>query len=185
MIHAPHFAADSETDRKVKLQRYWKQMEEIKAAGKARSIGVSNFLQPHLEALLETATVVPAVDQIEYHPYLQHGSLLSFLKDKGIVAEAYALITPVTKARPGPLDELLPRLAKKYYVDEAEICLRWAIDKGVVAITTSQKEQRMSDYLRVTAFNLNPREVEDIDKLGAEKHFRGFWKKQYADDDRS
>jgi len=160
-------------------------MEEVQASGKARSIGVSNYLQPDLEATLQTATVVPAVNQIEFHPYLQHGSLLPFLQKKGILGQAYGPITPATKAKPGPLDDLLAQLAKKYYVNESEICLRWCIDKGVVPITTSAKEQRMSDYMRACAFKLNPKEVSDIDKLGNEKHFRGFWTAKFGPNDRS
>ena len=160
-------------------------MEELKAAGKTRSIGVSNYLQSHLETTLVTAKVVPAVNQLEFHPYLQRGKLLDFHKAKGIVTACYGPITPATKAKPGPLDELLPQLAKKYYVNEAEICLRYCIEKDAVAVTTSSKEQRMSDYMRVTAFKMTPKEVQEIDRLGAQKHYRGFWNKKFAEDDRA
>ena len=91
----------------------------------------------------------------------------------------------MTKARPGPCDDILASLAKKYYVSEGEIALRWCIDQGVVAITTSSKEERLSDYLRVTAFKLTPREVEDLNKAGTEKHFRGFWCAKFGVDDMS
>ncbi|KAI3011897.1 hypothetical protein CBS147346_812 [Aspergillus niger] len=73
LIHSPFFAS-SYSD----LQTAWAAMEQVKAAGKARSIGVSNFLRSHLEAILETATVPPSINQIEFHPYLQHGNLLDF-----------------------------------------------------------------------------------------------------------
>lgn len=160
-------------------------MEQVQASGKARSIGVSNYVQKHLDTTLATAKVVPAVNQIEFHPYLQHGDLLDYHKTKGIVTTCYGPSTPVVKAKPGPLDDLLASLAKKYYVSEAEICLRYCIGKDAVALTTSSKEQRLSDYMRVTAFKMTPREMDDIDRLGREKHFRAFFTKKYGPDDRT
>lgn len=66
----------------------------------------------------------------------------------------------MTKATGGPVDEVLAGLAKKYAVNPGEICLRWCIDQDVVAITTSSKEQRLSDYLRAMTFKLTPAEVK-------------------------
>lgn len=76
-------------------------------------------------------------------------------------------------------------LASKYAVSEGEISLRWCIDQDIVPITTSSKEQRMSDMLRVATFKLTPKEVQEISKLGAEKHFRGFWTDKFDENDRS
>jgi diketogulonate reductase-like aldo/keto reductase len=161
-------------------------MEEVKKSGKARSIGVSNYLKPHLAATLATATIPPSINQIEYHPYLQHGDLVPFHKaNHNIAIAAYAPLTPITKVKPGPCDAILGKLAHKYYVSEAEIALRWCIDQGIVAITTSGKEERLSDYLRALAIKLTPKEVSEIAAAGAEKHFRGFWSKKFAADDRS
>lgn len=109
----------------------------------------------------------------------------------------------VTKAKPGPVDEYMAALARKYAVSEVEVSLRWCIDQDVVAITTSGKvrvpfsfvygleltktvqEQRLSDYLRCTTFKLTPKEVQEINKLGAGKHYRGFWNDKFDPDDRS
>lgn len=179
LIHAPFFTSSEED-----LQAKWKQMEQVKKDGKAKSIGVSNFLESQLETLLKTATIPPSINQTEYHTYLQHGDLLPYQKSKNIAIAAYAPLTPVTKARPGPCDNIFASLAKKYYVSEGEIALRWCIDQGMVAITTSAKQERLSDYLRITAFHLTPKEIEDLNKAGAEKHFRGFWKNKFSDDDR-
>lgn len=84
LIHAPYFA-DGKPDE---MQAKWAQMEKIKESGRARSIGVSNFLQGHLETVLQTAKVPPAINQIEFHPYLQHGKLLDFHREKGIAVSA-------------------------------------------------------------------------------------------------
>ncbi|MCJ1260715.1 hypothetical protein MMC22_000577 [Lobaria immixta] len=181
LIHAPFFA-NSDAD----LQRAWAEMESVKKSGKARSIGVSNYLQPHLEATLKTATVPPSINQIEYHPYLQHGDLISFQQaNLDIALAAYAPLIPVTKGKPGPCDVFLENLAKKYHVSEGEIALRWAIDQGIPAITTSGKEERLRDYLRAMTFKLTPQEVKNISEAGAEKHFRGYWKWEFPADDRS
>ena len=167
------------------MQTKWAHMEQVKKMGKAKSIGVSNFQQSHLETILKTATIPPSINQTEFHLYLQRGNLLQYHQSKGIALSAYGPLTPITKARPGPCDDILASLAKKYYVSEGEIALRWCIDQGVVAITTSSKEERLSDYLRATAFKLTPREVEDLNKAGTQKHFRGFWGKKFDADDRS
>lgn len=68
----------------------------------------------------------------------------------------------MTKGSPGPVDEVLARLAKKYAVNPGEICLRWCIDQDVVPVTTSAKEQRLSDYLRAMTFKLTPAEVKMV-----------------------
>jgi diketogulonate reductase-like aldo/keto reductase len=160
-------------------------MEKLKESGLAKSIGVSNYLIPDLEATLQTAKVVPSINQIEFHPYLQHPNLVAFHKKHSIATAAYGPLTAVTKAKPGPVDDFYAALSKKYAVSEGEIALRWAIDSDVVAITTSSKEQRLSDYLRAATFKLTPKEVEEIGELGLKKHFRGFFKDKFAADDRS
>lgn len=71
----------------------------------------------------------------------------------------------MTKATGGPVDDVLAGLAKKYAVNPGEICLRWCIDQDVVAITTSSKEQRLSDYLRAMTFKLTPAEVKLVSSL--------------------
>ena len=75
LIHAPFFS-----EKKEDHQAKWKQMEQLKAAGLARSIGVSNYLPEHLDWLLETASTPPSINQIEFHPYLQHAGLVDYHK---------------------------------------------------------------------------------------------------------
>ena len=80
----------------------------------------------------------------------------------------------MTKATGGPVDDVLAGLAKKYAVNPGEICLRWCIDQDVVAITTSSKEQRLSDYLRAMTFKLTPAEVKLVSFLRILLAFPGF-----------
>jgi diketogulonate reductase-like aldo/keto reductase len=160
-------------------------MEKVQEAGLTKSIGVSNYVPKQIEATIKTAKVVPAVNQIEFHPYLQHGPLLDLHKKHGIATAAYGPLTAATKAKPGPVDDYLAALAKKYAVSEGEVSLRWCIDQDVIAITTSSKEQRLSDYLRAATFKLTPVEIKKLNELGDQKHFRGFWGAKYDKDDRS
>ena len=180
LIHAP-FYANSDED----FQKAWRAMEQVKESGKAKSIGVSNYMKPHLEATLKTAKYPPVMNQIEFHPYLQHGNLLAYHKNKNIAVAAYGPLTPVTKATDGPLSRPLEDLARKYAVSPGEILLRWCIDQGIVPITTSGKEQRMSDYLRAMTFKLTPMEVEEISKIGKEYHYRAFWTRKFDANDRT
>lgn len=80
LLHSPF---DAKGDKRI-LQNAWAAMEQIAASGKAKSIGVSNFYREHLDAILETCQVRPAINQIEYHPYLQHGDLIAYHKNKDI-----------------------------------------------------------------------------------------------------
>lgn len=158
-------------------------MEEVRAQGLTKSIGVSNFIAEQLEPIVQSATVPPAVNQIEFHAYLQHPELLAYHKKHGIATEAYAPLTPITKAQGGPIDSYTEALAKKYAVTSGEILLRWCIDQDVVAITTSGKEQRLSDYLRAMTFKLTPKEIEELNNLGKKKNFRGFWNHKIKEGD--
>ncbi|KAI1764331.1 aldo/keto reductase [Hypoxylon sp. FL1150] len=169
----------------ARLQEVWAEVEEIRASGKARSIGVSNFLQEHFEIIFKTARTKPVINQIEYHPYLQHGGLIDYHRQHGIATAAYAALTPVTKAQQGPVDNIYAALARKYGVSMSEVALRWVIDQGIVAVTTSNSEQRLQGYQRnLPQFKLTPSEIQEISSLGNQKHYRGFFNDIYGPDDR-
>lgn len=151
LIHSPFFT----TDPKV-LQAKWAEMEAIRASGRAKSIGVSNYIQEHLDPILETAKVPPAINQIEYHPYLQHitqdrkTDLLAYHREKGIAVSGYGGLSAITRAAPGPVDGKYEELAKKCNVTAADVALRWTLDTGVVAITVSCLFQLCSACLKST-----------------------------------
>ncbi|KID75861.1 Aldo/keto reductase, partial [Metarhizium brunneum ARSEF 3297] len=180
LLHGPWFAASHE-----ELQQKWADLEAIKASGKAKSIGVSNFLQEHVEVILQTAKVVPAINQIEYHPYLQHGDLVAFHKKHNIAVSCYGPLLPLTRAKGGPIDAVWSELAGKYGVSESEIGLRWILDQGLVALTTSSNKGRLQDYLaKLGTFELTQEEVARIAEVGNRYHFRGFWLNKFGPDDR-
>jgi diketogulonate reductase-like aldo/keto reductase len=181
LIHSAWLASDD-----GELQSAWLEMEKVQRSGKARSIGVSNYLQSHLETTLAVATIPPSINQIEFNPYLQHQDLLPWSNSKNIAVSAYGSLNPITKAKPGPCDELFASLSEKYNVSDEAIALRWCMEQGVVAITTSSKRKRLEDYLGATNFKLTSEEVNEICKKGHEKHFRANgWLHQWAPDDPS
>lgn len=181
LIHGPWFANGSD----AALQKKWADLEAIKASGRARSIGVSNFLQEHLEVILKTAKVPPAINQIEFHPYLQHGDLIAFHKKHNIAVSCYGPLTPITKAQGGPVDAVWTELAGKYGVSEGDVGLRWCIDQGLVALTTSANKGRLEGYLdKLPTFKLSQEEVKRISDEGNKKHVRGFWGRKFDTNDR-
>ncbi|KAK5660838.1 hypothetical protein OQA88_12209 [Cercophora sp. LCS_1] len=180
LIHSP-FWAKSPADQQAK----WKEVEALKESGRAKSIGVSNYLREDLEPILETAKYPPSVNQIEYHPYLQHGDLVAWHKERGIAVEAYGPLTAVTKVKGGPVDAVYERLAKKYGVGHGDVALRWCLDQGVIAVTTSGSEERLKGYLEtLPKFRLTEEEIKEISDKGKELHHRGFWNHKIGKDDR-
>ncbi|KAI1074430.1 Aldo/keto reductase [Whalleya microplaca] len=179
LIHLP-FLAPGE------LPLMWTKLEAIKLSGKAKSIGVSNFLQKHLEIILKTAKIPPAVNQIEYHPYLQHGKLIQFCHENRIAVSAYSTLAAIRKARPGPVDHIYARLAEKYAVSEGEVAIKWCIDQGLSVITTSGSEQRLQKYkTNMANFNLSVDEIKQISEVGQQKHYRDLYNDHFAADDKS
>ncbi|KAF4126427.1 Aldo/keto reductase, related to diketogulonate reductase [Geosmithia morbida] len=180
LLHSP-FAAGSDEQN----QKWWAEAEALKEAGRAKSIGVSNFLVEHLESLLKTAKVVPAVNQIEYHPYLQHDGLIDYHRKHGIATSVYSPLTPLTSSRGGPVDGILTELADKYNVTESDVGLRWVLDQGLIVITTSAKRERLQGYLdKLPTFKLTDKEIAEISELGKQRHYRVWWTHIFAADDR-
>lgn len=180
LLHGPWFADSDE-----EMQQRWKDMEAIQASGRAKSIGVSNFLQEHLEPILKIAESPPVINQIEFHPYLQHGDLLDYLRKHKIAVSCYGPLVPITRVHGGAVDTYWKGLAKKYGVTESEVGLRWCMDQDLVAITTSSNKDRLASYMNfVPRFKLTPKEVSEIADLGKQKHYRAFWTNKFADDDR-
>lgn len=166
LIHLPYVAPDE-------MPAFWSQLEAIHASGRARSIGVSNFLQKHLETLLQTAKIKPAINQIEYHPYLQHGDLVRYCQERDIPVSGYGALTAITKAQPGPVDDIYADLAAKYGVGENDIAIKWCIDQGLAVITTSSNPDRLNGFRNNLAkFTLESEEIQRISELGRKKHFR-------------
>jgi diketogulonate reductase-like aldo/keto reductase len=144
----------------------WKAMEEIYHSGRARAIGVSNFLIHHLEELLPHCHVKPTVNQIEFHPWLQQPGLIKFCKDHDIQPEAWS---PIMKGKVNEIP-VIKALAAKYGKSPVQVTLRWEIQKGIVTIPKSVRAERISSNADIFDFELTAEEMAMIDRL--DKHVR-------------
>ncbi|MED1205511.1 aldo/keto reductase [Heyndrickxia acidicola] len=150
---------------KDKFKDTWNALEKLYKDGKVRSIGVSNFHVHHLEELLKDAEVVPAVNQVEYHPRLAQVELLSYCKEKGIQLEAWS---PLMQGKIFEIGEL-NSIAEKYQKSVAQIVLRWDLQNGVVTIPKSIKEQRIIENADVFDFELSDEEMNEINRLNKDE----------------
>lgn len=161
-------------------------MEEIKNDGLATSIGVSNYLRPHVEATLAGATIPPVLNQIEFHPYLQRGNeYLPWLCENGLRVGSFNGLTPAFRAPNGPLREPLSRIAKAHNTTEAAVLIHWIIQNGVVAVTTTKDPGRLDEYAQALKIKLDEKELQEITDVGLTYHFRASWPKHFEADDRS
>jgi diketogulonate reductase-like aldo/keto reductase len=137
----------------------WRALEKLHRDGRARAIGVSNFMIHHLKELLKSATVVPMVNQVEFHPWLVQPELLDFCRKHDIVEEAWS---PLIRGKVAEIPEL-QRLAGKYCKTPAQIALRWNMQHGVVTIPKSVHRARIEENSNIFDFKLTPQEMAAID----------------------
>ncbi|HWK80590.1 MAG TPA: aldo/keto reductase [Thermomicrobiales bacterium] len=139
----------------------WKAMEELLAAGKIRAIGVSNFRVQDLETLLAETEVVPAVNQIELHPYLQQEELRAFHAEHGIVTEAWSPL-----GRGAVLDDpVIARIAAAHGKSPAQVMIRWHLQLGNSVIPKSSTPARIAENADVFGFSLPDAEMAEIAAL--------------------
>ena len=155
LIHWPR--PDEESDWKKLDVETWKAFEEIYKEGKAKAIGVSNFLNHHMQNILDNCEIVPMVNQIEFHPGYIQKDVVDFDKEHGIVVEAWS---PLGRERVFK-DELLNKLAEKYGKSVAQICLAFALQMDVVPLPKSSSIERMKQNMDID-FEL---EKEDFEKI--------------------
>jgi diketogulonate reductase-like aldo/keto reductase len=147
----------------------WSGLEKLRAKGKARSIGVSNFTIAHLRELLAGAKTVPAVNQVEFHPYLYQRDLLRFCAAEGIILEAYSPLTQGTRLN----DRKLIAVAKRYSKSPAQILIRWALQHGLVVIPKSSNPSRIRENADVFDFEITPADMQFLD--GFNEELRTCW----------
>ena len=149
-----------------KQDRYvesWKALEQLKANGKTRSIGVSNFLVHHLERVIAESDTVPAVDQIERHPYLQQPELTAYAKQHGVALEAWG---PLGQGK-YPLFELpeITAIASAKGATPAQVVIAWHLAVGNIVIPKSNSRERMAENFASLDVRLASDEVEAISAL--------------------
>lgn len=147
----------------------WRALEELYAQKHTRAIGVSNFTIPHLNELLGYSSVVPAVNQIEYHPYLQQPELIEYCSRKGIQPEAWS---PIIKGRVNNISAI-QSIAAGHHKNPVQVTLRWELQKGVIVIPKSVRKERIISNADVFDFELTGEEMKIMD--GVDRNSRtGF-----------
>ncbi|MBT8204982.1 MAG: aldo/keto reductase [Eudoraea sp.] len=150
-----------------KYKETWKALERLYAEKRIRAIGVSNFMQHHLQDLLDGVEVVPMVNQMEFHPYLVQQSLLDFCKAHRIQYEAWS---PLMQGHIFK-DPAFQDLAKKYGKTIAQVVLRWNLQKGVVTIPKSSKKERILANADLFNFELSQADMHFLDAMDQGKRF--------------
>ena len=172
LIHAP-FCKD------LRLEQ-WKALCDLKKEGKTRTIGVSNYSQSHIQEIINEGLEVPEYNQIELHPWCQKEELVSFLKDKNIKVVAYSSLVPLEgwRAKPNQASAKsqsmkedgannsspFKRMSKKYGVSEAQILLKWGLQKGYVILPKSSDENRIRENFDLS-FQINDSDMKEISTM--------------------
>ncbi len=152
-----------------KRQDSWKALQKIYKEGQCRSIGVSNYLIRHLEALLSETAVVPVVNQVEFSPFLYQKELLDYCRSKNIVLEAYS---PLTKGK--RLDDRnVMAIAKKYGKTSAQILIRWALQHNLVVLVKSNRVERIDENGSVFDFEIADEDMNFLNSLN--ENYRSSW----------
>jgi diketogulonate reductase-like aldo/keto reductase len=139
----------------------WRALERLHEEGRARSIGVSNFLVPHLEELLASARQVPAVNQIELTPFLQRRDTRALCARQGIVVEAYSPLTHGQRLDHPVLMDIAQRVRRSV----AQVLLRWGLQHGLVVLPKSTKPARIAENGALFDFTLDDRAMKELDAL--------------------
>ena len=143
----------------------WRAMEEIYRSGRAKSIGVSNFQPHHLRRLLESSVVVPAVNQIEVHPYLTQDSVRAFGAEHDIATEAWS---PIAQGK--VLDDpVIARIAQRVGKSTAQVTLRWHLQRGDIVFPKSATRKRIEENFDLFDFELTEGDIGEISALNRDE----------------
>lgn len=159
LIHWPASSSQYDIWEKINLET-WKALTELYKAGKIKSIGVSNFMPHHLEALMKTE-VPPMVNQIEYHPGLNQEETVDYCKKHGILVEAWS---PLGTGRMLN-NETLKFIAGKYGKSVAQLCIRWCLQNGVLPLPKSVTPARIVENADVFDFDITAEDMSDINAM--------------------
>ncbi|MBI4195741.1 MAG: aldo/keto reductase [Betaproteobacteria bacterium] len=144
----------------------WRALIDLRKCGLARSIGVSNYTIAHLKELMAYSDVVPAVNQVEFNPFLYQRQLLDFCTANGIALVAYC---PLSRARKLG-DPRLRRIASKHGKTAAQVMIRWTLQRGVAAIPKSSRPERIEENASVFDFALDNGDMAQLDALDEGYH---------------
>ncbi len=141
----------------------WSVLEELCDGKNLKSIGVSNFLKHHIDELMESARIKPAVDQVEVHPYNTKANLRQYLKEHGIACEA---LSPLGRDNKQLItDPAIAAIGEKYGKSVAQVILRWDVQNGIITIPKSVHAERILQNSQIFDFELSAEEMQKIEAL--------------------
>jgi diketogulonate reductase-like aldo/keto reductase len=152
-----------------KRKESWAALEELLRKGRCRAIGVSNYMEWHLKELLADSTVIPAVNQVEFHPYLYQKELSEFCRSKGIQLEGYSPLTKGEKLN----DPKLFSIASRYSKTPAQILIRWCLQRRTIVIPKSARKNRIIENADVFDFTISDEDMSILDSF--DKGLRTSW----------
>lgn len=145
------------------IKETWQIMEDFVRAGKIRAIGISSFKQWHIDEMLSYAEIIPAVNQIEIHPYFSEQELAGYNFFKGIAVEGWS---PFGSGKNGVLnDAVIAQIAKKYHKSAAQVILRWNIQRGIIVIPRTIIPSEMKENMEIFDFHLSDVDMSIINGL--------------------
>ena len=173
LIHAP-FDPDQRLEQ-------WRGLVELEQQGKVRAIGVSNFNEHHIEELKTAGLPLPAANQIELHPWSQKPQLVKYLRENGIAPIAYSSLVPLStwriaegqdsakteqmRADGDGVDSSFRGMAEKYGVSEAQVLLRWGVQKGYPVLPKSMNLERLKQNIDLFSFSIDEDDMAAIEKM--------------------
>ena len=184
-VLVPKLAAEMLSLEQAPLAETWRAMEGLVEKGLCRSIGVSNFNVPKLEALLAAARVPPAMNQVELHPYLQQNELVAFCQRAGIQLTAYSSLGSADrpaglKSADEPVllrDETVARVAARHGVTPAQVLIAWPLTRGIAVLPKSVNPERIRENIEAASLKLCEEDLRELATLDrGQRYVSGsFW----------
>jgi alcohol dehydrogenase (NADP+) len=191
LIHWPVLSTDEGELvplEEIPLIETWRAMEACREKGLCKDIGVSNFSKKKLQELCKQATIKPAVNQIELHPYLQMKELIEYGKEEGIHFTAYSPLgskdrpafAKNDKEKPILEDPDIIKIAKKHNATPAQVLIAWALERGTSCIPKSVSPERLQQNMDATKLSLDQEDMETVSKLDTHTRYvdGSFWCKE-------
>lgn len=165
----------------IEFNDTWKALEGFLQEGLVKAIGVSNFTEEQIAELISHSQTVPAVNQVEFHPYLHQKGLLDYCTDKGIVLTAHSSLgspgSPAGQLEGASLlkNDIVNTIADEVSRSPAQILIRWAVQKGVSVVPKSTNEERLKANLEVFSFELKAEQMARLDGLNCNHRYSLGW----------
>ncbi|CAO3699482.1 hypothetical protein G6F70_000056 [Rhizopus microsporus] len=177
----PDGSRDIDEQLKGRFEDTWAAMEKLLETGKVKNLGVANFSIPNLERLLKTAKVIPAVNQVELHPYLPQHKLLDYCKSKGIHVSAYS---PLGSSQSTLLqDPVLNKIAQNRNKSVAQILLSWGVTRSSVLPKSVNPERIQSNIDLIELNDEEIQQINEISKTTTKRFIRPAWGVPVFDED--